>query len=126
MSQLRFRYNGALAIAGLIATIGGLPLLRASLFYAPILLIPLAITIWAWRAGTDVDERGLVVRALLAKRGIPWAQVDALVPEQRRVHARLANGNVVTLPAVTRDDLPKLVAASGGAMADDASTQKDQ
>jgi len=120
VSQLRFRYNSALAIAGLIATIGGLPLLGASLFYAPILLIPLAIAVWAWRAGTDVDERGLVVRALLGKRGIPWTQVDALVPEQRRVHARLANGSVVTLPAVTRDDLPKLMAAGG------ASTEENQ
>ena len=126
MSQLRFRYSAALAVAGVIATIGAVPLLGASLFYAPVLLVPLAVAIWAWRAGTDVDERGLVVRALLAKRGIPWTQVDALVPEQRRVHARLANGNVVTLPGVTRDDLPKLVEASGGAIASAESTDKNQ
>ena len=126
MRQLRFRYSAALAVAGVIATIGAVPLLGASLFYAPVLLVPLAVAVWAWRAGTDVDERGLVVRALLAKRGIPWTQVDALVPEQRRVHARLANGNVVTLPGVTRDDLPKLVAASGGAIASAESTDKNQ
>ena len=126
MSQLRFRYNAALAIAGVIATIGAVSLLGASLWFAPVLLIPLAVTIWAWRAGTDVDERGLVVRALLAKRGIPWTQVDALVPEQRRVHARLANGNLVTLPGVTRGDLPRLVEASGGAIGAEASTDKNQ
>jgi hypothetical protein len=117
VSQIRFRYNSALAIAGLVATIGAVPLLGASLFFAPVLLVPLAVAVWGWRAGTDADERGLVVRALLAKRGIPWTQVDALVPEQRRVHARLANGHLVPLPAVTRADLPKLVAASGGVLA---------
>jgi hypothetical protein len=94
--------------------------------FAVLPVVPLAVAIWAWRSGTDVRRDGLVVRALLAKRGIPWTQVDALVPEQRRVHARLANGRVVTLPAVTRDDLPKLVEASGGAMTDGAGTDENQ
>jgi len=110
---IRFRYNAALAVAGLIATIGGLALLGASLWFAPVLLIPLSVTVWAWRAGTDVDDRGLVVRALLGKRGIPWTQVDALVPEQRGVHARLANGSTVPLPGIKPEDLPRLVEFTG-------------
>jgi len=112
-SRVRFRYNAALAVAGVIATIGAVPLLGASPLFAPVLLLPLAIAVWGWRAGTDVDERGVVVHALLAQRRIEWTQVDALVPERRRVHAHLANGRVVTLPAVTAADLPRLVAASG-------------
>lgn len=110
---IRFRYNAALAIAGVLAMIGTLPLLGASPLFAPLLLLPLAVAAWGWRAGTDVDDRGLVLRALLGSRRIPWTQVDALLPEQRRVQARLANGRVVTLPAVTPADLPRLVAASG-------------
>ena len=113
MSRLRFRQNSAVPIAGLIALIGGVPLVGASPYFLPLLLVPLAVVIWGWRSGTDADERGLVVRALLAKRGIPWTQVDALVPDQRRVQAQLANGNYVTLPAVGRGDIPKLVKASG-------------
>lgn len=114
MSKLRFRHNSALAVGGVIAFIGALPMLGGSLYFAPILLVPLAVIVWGWRSGTDADERGLVVRALLAKRGIPWAQVDALVPDQRgRVQAQLANGHLVALPAVDRRDLPRLVKASG-------------
>ena len=119
MSQLRFRHNAAVSVAAVITFIGGVPLLGASLYFAPILLVPLAVAIWGWRSGTDVDERGLVVRALLAKRGIPWTQIDALVPDQRKVQAQLANGHYVTLPAVTRSDIPKLVAASGKEISND-------
>jgi hypothetical protein len=71
------------------------------------------VSVWGWRSGTDADERGLVVRALLGRRGIPWTQIDALVPDRRSVQAQLANGRHVTLPAVGAKDIPKLVAASG-------------
>jgi hypothetical protein len=124
VSQLRFRHNAAVSVAALITLIGGVPLLGASLYFAPVLLVPIAVAIWGWRSGTDADERGLVVRALLAKRGIPWTQIDALVPDQRRVQAQLANGNYVALPAVTRSDIPKLVAASGKEIATDEGTAK--
>ena len=113
MSTLRFRHNAAVSVAGLIALIGGVPLLGAGLYFAPILLIPLAVVIWGWRSGTDADERGLVVRALLAKRGIPWTQIDAVVPDDRKVQVQLANGKYVTLPAVSRNDIARLVEASG-------------
>jgi hypothetical protein len=113
VKQIRFRHNAATAVAGLITLISAVPLLDASLWFLPVLLIPLAVVVWGWRSGTDVDDRGLVVRALLAKRGIPWPQVDALIPVQRQVQAHLANGHVVTLPAVSRADLPRLIEASG-------------
>lgn len=110
---IRFRYNAALAIAGVIATLGGVPLLGASPFFAFVLLIPISVAAWGWRAGTDADERGVVVRALFGKRFLPWTQIEALVPDGRKVQARLANGRIVTLPAVTAADLPRLVEASG-------------
>jgi hypothetical protein len=115
---IRFRYNSALAVAGVIAVIGGLPLLKASLWFAPILLIPLAVAVFGWRAGTDVDDRGLVVRALLGNRRILWTQVDALVPRQRGVQAVLANGHSINLPGVTRSDLPKIAAINEPAEAE--------
>jgi hypothetical protein len=111
--RIRFRYNAALAVAGVIATIGAVPLLGASPLFAPVLLLPLSVAVWGWRAGTDVDEGGLTIRALLAKRRIAWTQIDALTPDRRRVQARLANGRMITLPAVTKADLPRLVSASG-------------
>jgi hypothetical protein len=110
----KFRYNAALAVAAVIAVIGAIPLLAASAYFAPLLLVPAAVAIWAWRAGTDVGAEGVTVHALLGSRRIPWPEVDALVPDGRRVQARLTNGRAVTLPAVATADLPALVAASGG------------
>ena len=121
--QIRFRYNAALSIAGVVATIGAVPLLGASPLFAPVLLLPLSVAVWGWRAGTDVDEQGVVVRALLAKRRIQWTQIDALVPERRRVQARLANGRVINLPAVSPPDLDRLVAASGREISSATETQ---
>lgn len=126
--SIRFRYNAALTIAGVIATLGGVPLLGASPYFAFVLLIPISVALWGWRAGTDADERGVVVRALFGNRSIAWSQVDALVPDGRRVQARLANGRIVTLPAVTAADLPRLVEASGSRLDghDDPAEDEDQ
>lgn len=112
-TQTRFRYNAALAIAGAIALIGAIPLLAESPLFAPILLVPLAVAVWGWRAGTDVDANGIAVRALLGTRRWRWEQVDALVPQGRRVLARLVDGGFVTLSGVAPRDLPRLVEASG-------------
>jgi hypothetical protein len=106
---MKFRYSAALAVGGVIALIGALPLLTASAYFAPVLLVPAAVAIWAWRAGTDVSPSGVAVRALFGTRRIPWSEVDALVPDGRHVQARLTNGRYVTLPAVSAADLPALV-----------------
>lgn len=113
-ARSRFRYSAALAVAAIIAVIGAVPLVAAAPAALPVLLVPLVAMAWAWRAGTDVDHDGLVIRALLGSRRIAWSQVIALVPRGRRVHARLGDGAAVPLPAVGPSDLPRLVAASGG------------
>ena len=113
-TRIRFRYNAALAIAAVIAVIGALPMLGASLWYAPLLLIPVSVAVWGWRAGTDVDATGLRLRALLATRSVPWTDVAELGADARgRAIARLRTGGVVSLPAVAATDLPKVVAAAG-------------
>lgn len=114
MTTARFRYHSALTVAAVIATISAVPLTAAGWYFALVALVPLAIAIWAWRAGTDADAGGLRVRALLGERRLSWTQVEALVPERRgRVVAVLSGGARVPLPAVTARDLPRLVAASG-------------
>jgi len=109
-----FRQPAAVAVAGLIAAIGALPLLRASGWF---FFVPLAIAVfalWAWRSGTDADSNGVRVRALFGSRTIAWSRVDALVPAERgKVEAVLTDGGRITLSAVRPEDLPKLVAASG-------------
>ncbi|WP_432835975.1 PH domain-containing protein [Dactylosporangium sp. CA-092794] len=111
--KVKFRRSAALAVAAGITVIGAVPLLAESAWFFPVLLVPLAATVWAWRAGTDVDARGFTVRALLASRTVPWTAVDGLVSDGRTVQARLANGHLVTLDAVRPEDLPRVVQASG-------------
>lgn len=107
---VRFRRSASLAVAAGIATVGAIPLLAESLWFLPVLLVPIAIAVWAWRAGTDVDEAGFTVRALLGSRRVPWAAVDGLVSQDGAVQARLANGHFVKLDAVRPTDLPTITA----------------
>ncbi len=123
MGRARFRYNVSICIAGILAFIGAIPVATVGFGHEDvpayayvlllILLVPLAIAVWGWRAGTDADAAGLRVRALLGSRRIPWRDVTLLAPQGRRVYARLTDGRAIRLAAVGRDDLPRLVAASG-------------
>ncbi|MFG1868563.1 PH domain-containing protein [Micromonospora arborensis] len=114
---VRFRYNQAILVAAVIAFIGALPLADARSYLLPVLLVPLAVAVWAWRAGTDADARELRVRALVGQRRIKWDHVLELTTDQRgRAVARLDDGQQVTLPAVRSRDLPRLVSATGQAL----------
>jgi len=109
-----FRQSAAVAVAGLIVAFGALPLLRASGWFFFVPLAAAVFAVWAWRSGTDATPDGLRVRALLGSREIAWSRVEALVPTPRgKVEAVLTDGGRITLTGVRREDLPKLVAASG-------------
>jgi hypothetical protein len=112
--MVRFRYNAAAAVACLVAAIGAVPLASAHWLFLPLVLVPLLVAGWAWRAGTDANANGLLVQALLGSRFVPWSQVEALVVgKRRRVYAKTTAGTAVRLPGVGPGDLPRLVAASG-------------
>ncbi|MCG5459997.1 PH domain-containing protein [Micromonospora sp. PSH03] len=116
---VRFRYNQAILVAAIIAFVGALPLANARDYLLPVLLVPLAVAVWAWRAGTDADARELRIRALVGQRRIGWDQVLELTTDQRgRAVARLDDGHQVTLPAVRGADLPRLVAVTGQPLPD--------
>ncbi|MER7282542.1 PH domain-containing protein [Dactylosporangium sp. NPDC000244] len=123
--KVKFRRSAALAVAAGITVIGAIPLLAESVWFLLVLLIPLAVAIWAWRAGTDVDERGFTVRALLGRRTVPWNAVDGLVIDGGRVQARLANGHLVLLDAVRAADVPRLIKAGGQPLGADRPAGED-
>jgi hypothetical protein len=111
---VKFRHNAAMTVAAAVAVIGGLPLATTRWYFAPVLLVPLSVAVWGWRAGTDATANGLRVRALFGSRFLPWTRVESLVVgERKRVYAHTASGSAVRLPAVTPADLPRLVQASG-------------
>jgi hypothetical protein len=117
--------HSALTVAGAIAVISGFSLAAVGGIFLLTPLLPLVFTVWAWRAGTDANERGLRVRAGFGARFIPWTEVTAFAVGRRqpvlgfltgrraKVVATLANGRDVTLTAVRPADLRTLVAASG-------------
>ncbi|MEV4542344.1 PH domain-containing protein [Micromonospora echinaurantiaca] len=114
---VRFRHNQAILAAAVIATIGALPLASARWYLLPVLLVPVAVAFWAWRAGTDADARELRLRALAGQRRIGWEHVVELATDPRgRAVARLDDGQQVVLPAVRGADLPRLVSATGQAL----------
>ncbi|MER7456256.1 PH domain-containing protein [Micromonospora sp. NPDC126480] len=111
---VRFRHNQAIVVAAVIAFFGALPLAAARWYLLPVLLVPLSVGVWAWRAGTDADSRELRLRALTGQRRVGWDRVVELSADGRgRAVARLDDGHEVQLPAVRRGDLPRLVAATG-------------
>lgn len=112
-ATLRFRHSAAGTVAAAIVLISLIPLVSAGWYLSPLLLIPLAIAAWTWRAGTDVDESGLLLHATLGDRRVAWAEIVELTPGPGgRVMARLTSGAMITLPAVTPKDLPRLVAST--------------
>jgi hypothetical protein len=111
---LRVRRSGALLVASVIALVGTLPIAGARWALSPILLIPLAVFVWALRAGTDVYPDRLRVRALLGSTTVSWDEVAELAPDERgRVSALLVTGNVLRLSGVTTANLPAVLAAGG-------------
>ncbi|PRY31295.1 PH (Pleckstrin Homology) domain-containing protein [Pseudosporangium ferrugineum] len=111
---LRVRKPGALIVAALVAFVGTVPFAGARWQLAPVLLIPLAIMVWAWRAGTDVDAEGLRVRALAGSTFVPWSRVAELAPDPRgRVSALLTDGKVLRLTGVTTTNLAAVLEAGG-------------
>jgi PH (Pleckstrin Homology) domain-containing protein len=111
---LRVRRSGALLVAALIAFVGAVPFASIRWELTPVLLIPLAAVLWAWRAGTDVYPDRLRVRALAGSTEIPWSRIAEMAPDSRgRIAALLDNGNVIQLTGVTQANLPAVLAAGG-------------
>ncbi|GAB2917617.1 hypothetical protein GCM10027280_00790 [Micromonospora polyrhachis] len=120
-NTIRFRHSQAILVAAIVAFIGTLPLASARWFLVPLLLVPLAVGVWAWRAGTDADPQGLHLRALFGQRLIPWSRVVELTADPRgQAVVRLDDGSHTRLPAVRAEDLHKLVTASGQTIEDPA------
>ncbi|AYF29350.1 chemotaxis protein CheW [Micromonospora tulbaghiae] len=121
---VRFRHNQAILVAAIVAFIGALPLASARWWLLWVLLVPLAVAVWAWRAGTDADARELRLRALVGQRRVPWDRIAELAGDARgRAVARLDDGEVVVLPAVRATDLPQLVAVTGQELSGTAGDQ---
>ena len=119
----KFRRNTAIMMAAILAVLTGASLGSWAPLFLPVLVIPALVAIWGWRSGTDVSADGLVVRAALGSRRVPWSEVENLVPDGRRVSAHLAGGKMVDLPAVAPSDIPTLIDAAGSSIGKEPAAQ---
>lgn len=121
-ATVSYRHNAAGTMAAVVMMIAMMSFAVWAPYLLVLLVIPLALAVWNWRAGTDVDADGLTVTAALGRRRIPWSQVAGFVRTPRgRVAARLTGGVDVELPAVSEKDLPQLVQVSGTELVTDPS-----
>src|SRR5262245_16249866 len=98
----KFRRNTAIMMAAILAVLAGASLGSWAPQLLPVLVIPALIAVWGWRSGTDANTNGLVIRATLGSRRVPWSEVTGLEPQpDGKVIAHLVNGNVLELPAVS-------------------------
>lgn len=109
-----FRLHRGWTVAGMMVTVSALTLGTLSPWYALVAVPPLVWTWWAWWAGTDADQDGLRVRALLGRRRVGWPEINALRPDGRgRILATTTGGRELLLTGVTSADVPRLVEAAG-------------
>ena len=113
-SRAVFRVSPLVVLFALALALCATPVAFGAPFLWLIYLVPVGIIAWTLRTRTVVDAEGLRVRRLVGGRQVPWDAVRALRLNGRSVHAVLADGDEVALPAVRVRDLPVLSVASGG------------
>lgn len=129
MEKVRYRHNVTTVVVGVVMFCGGVALATSRWYLAPVLLVPIAMIVWGLRGGTDVDAKGVKVRALVGSKRLAWPQIDGFTRHGDKVLATLSNGRSVTLPAVGPGDLPALMRAGGhpvDAVEPDDDTDTDQ
>jgi hypothetical protein len=116
-----FRVSPLVVFFALALAVCATPVAFGAPYLWLVYLVPVAIVIWTLRTRTVVDADGLRVRRLAGVRRVPWEAVSGLRIDRRRgVHAVLADGGEVALPAVHARDLHRLAVASGGRLPDPA------
>jgi hypothetical protein len=78
-----------------------------------ILLVPVAVSMWAWRSGVDVTSEGIAVRGLFTSRTIAWKHIDGFATGNEGVAAILDDQSQVRLGPLKPENLPQVLAIGG-------------
>ncbi|MFL0276677.1 PH domain-containing protein [Mycobacterium sp. SMC-19] len=82
---------------------------------APLLALPVLLSVLIARWRTVADARQIRVRTLLGSRAVDWDAIAGLgFTRGSWARAHLRDGEIVRLPAVSFATLPLLTEASGG------------
>ncbi len=116
MSQaVRLSMNRMALVPGVVAVVCALPLATASPYLLFVLLAPAAWITYVLRSGVDVDDEGLIVRALFGSVRIPWGRISGvLIGQRQELSVATVGGGAIRLPNLRAGDLPRLYEATGG------------
>ena len=82
MRVTRFRHPAAISVAALIIAFSARPARRTARGSGgSCCSCPLAVMVWAWRAGTDADAAGCGYARCWATAVVPWPQVAELAAD---------------------------------------------
>jgi PH (Pleckstrin Homology) domain-containing protein len=84
-------------------------------WFAPLLVIPIVLSVLIVRLRTVADQRAVTARTLLGSQTVAWDDIDGLRFDKGSwAVAQLKDGSAMRLPAVTFATLPLLTQVSGG------------
>lgn len=107
--------NRMALLPGVVAVVCALPLATASPWLLLVLLAPAAWISHVLRSGVEIDDDGLIVRALFGSVRIPWARITGvLIGKRHELSVATVGGGSIRLPNLRARDLPRLYEATGG------------
>jgi hypothetical protein len=116
-SILKLRPSRAALIAVLFLAICVTPMAGVQVWLFTLYLLPIGVILWILRAGTDIGDDGVTVRAVLGHRTFGWASVRGFAIAARgELRLVLRDGRLVRMPCARLRHLELITAASGGRM----------
>lgn len=110
-----FKISPMAHFAVLFLALGLLALVMTLPWTAPVLVIPMVLSLLVVRLRTTADGKTVTVRNLLDSKTVDWSDIAGLRFEKTRwARADLTSGEQLRLPAVTFAMLPLLAEVSGG------------
>jgi len=112
---VRLQMNRIALVPAVAAVVCALPLATASPWLLFVLLLPAAWITYVLRSGIDVDDEGLVIRALLGSMRVPWTRITGVqIGDRQELSVATTEGSTVRLPNLRVRDLTRLHEASDG------------
>lgn len=111
----RLQMNRISLVPAVVAVVCALPLATASPWLWFVLLLPAAWITYVLRSGVDIDDEGLIVRALFGSVRVPWSRITGiLIARGQQLSVATTEGGAIRLPDLRVRDLSRLYEASGG------------
>jgi PH (Pleckstrin Homology) domain-containing protein len=112
---LRLRPSRVGLMVVLVLAVCMTPFAGQRLYLVPLYVIPLVLLWWLVRAGTDIDDRGVTVRAMLGSRHWDWDDLRGFSTTGRgMLVAVLLDGRIVRLPSARARHLDLIGKVSAG------------